>query len=203
MFLLGLGCLFPRGTKSWRDYSFAIRGNLAALEAPSGCNGHAAPVNRPRQPAIRLAGKRARTMKRRSLPSRRNRLVSGAVTDHLDPCERFVADGNTRLATALLAHKWDPVLLAGLSDGPRRRADLLAAVGGASDKSLTESLRRLTASGLVTPAADATARHVRYELTALGTSFVNGPLRALGRWAVEHGDEVVAAQERQPAHARR
>lgn len=126
------------------------------------------------------------------------------MTDNLKPCERFVADCNTRLATDLLAHKWDPVLLAGLSDGPRRRADLLAAVGEVSDKSLTESLRRLTASGLVTPtAADATSRHVRYELTALGASFVEGPLRALGLWAVDHGHEVVAAQERQLAHARR
>jgi DNA-binding HxlR family transcriptional regulator len=125
------------------------------------------------------------------------------VTDELRPCERFVADCNTRLATDLLAHRWDPVLLAGLREGPRRRADLLAAVGDVSDKSLTESLRRLTASGLVTPTADATSRHVRYELTPLGASFVEGPLRALGLWAVEHGHEVVAAQERQPAHARR
>lgn len=119
------------------------------------------------------------------------------MSTRIEPCEQYIADCNTRLATDLLSHRWDAVVLAGLSDGPRRRAQLLVAVGAASDKSLTESLRRLTASGLVAPVAGATSRHVRYGLTALGASFVHGPLRALGLWAVKHGHEVLAAQERQ------
>lgn len=52
---------------------------------------------------------------------------------------------------------------------------------------LTEAVRRLERDGLV--------RRVdgRYTLTALGKSFL-GPIEAFGRWADEHGDEVVKAQ---------
>lgn len=111
-----------------------------------------------------------------------------------DLCEGFVADCRIRLATDLLRHKWDPVVLSGLRLGGRRRAELLAAIGDASDKALTESLRRLTTSGLVATAPDATPRHVTYALTPLGATLVDGPMLALGRWAIEHGDGVAAAQ---------
>jgi DNA-binding HxlR family transcriptional regulator len=37
---------------------------------------------------------------------------------------------------------------------------------------------------------------VEYALTDLGRSFVDGPMRALGAWVIEHGDELFAAQER-------
>lgn len=52
---------------------------------------------------------------------------------------------------------------------------------------LTEAVRRLERDGLV--------RRVdgRYTLTALGESFL-GPIEAFGRWADNHGDEVVKAQ---------
>jgi DNA-binding HxlR family transcriptional regulator len=114
-----------------------------------------------------------------------------------DPCERFLADCRTRAATDLLTHKWDPVVLSGLRVGPRRRAELLAAMGGASDKVLTESLRRLTAGGLVAAQPGGSARHVTYGLTELGTSFVDGPLIALGRWAEQRGHELTVAPSRE------
>jgi DNA-binding HxlR family transcriptional regulator len=112
-------------------------------------------------------------------------------------CTDFVADCRVRLASDLLAHTWDPVILLALKDGPRRRADLRSWIGGISDKALTESLRRLLASGLV----DRTRRRsapprVDYALTPLGVTFVDGPLMALGKWAHEHGDDVVDALER-------
>jgi DNA-binding HxlR family transcriptional regulator len=115
----------------------------------------------------------------------------------MDHCEVWLADCGLRAATDLFAHTWDPVVLAGLRTGPRRRGDLLAAVGGLSDKVLTETLRRLVAAGLVErrryPAAPP---RVEYGLSPLGTSLVDGPLRALGRWVLEHGDDLLAAQER-------
>ncbi|MFF5042397.1 MULTISPECIES: hypothetical protein [Streptomyces] len=37
---------------------------------------------------------------------------------------------------------------------------------------------------------------VEYALTALGRSLVEGPMAALGRWALEHGDELLEARER-------
>jgi DNA-binding HxlR family transcriptional regulator len=112
----------------------------------------------------------------------------------VDDCYDFAADCRVRLAAELLAHTWDPVVLVALRPGPLRRRDLLAAVGGASDKLLTEALGRLTGSGLVHRAEGSTPRRAVYALTALGESFVHGPLAALGRWALEHSDEVLDAR---------
>jgi DNA-binding HxlR family transcriptional regulator len=112
-------------------------------------------------------------------------------------CEELVADCRLRAATDLLAHTWDPVVLAALRPGPRRRRELRAAIGGMSDKVLTDALRRLCAHGLVARRAFAQAPpRVDYALTPLGQSLVDGPMRALGSWALEHGDELLDALER-------
>jgi len=73
-----------------------------------------------------------------------------------DTCEDLVADCRLRAATDLFAHTWDPVVLAALGSGPRRRRELRAAIGGISDKVLTETLRRLIGHGLI-------ARHAHAE----------------------------------------
>lgn len=120
-----------------------------------------------------------------------------STTDRRGHCEEFLADCRLRAATELFARTWDPVVLAGLRAGPRRRSDLLVSVGGLSDKVLTETLRRLLANGLVErhshPAAPP---RVEYRLSPLGASLVDGPMRELGRWILEHGDDLLAAQER-------
>jgi len=100
-------------------------------------------------------------------------------------CYDFVSDCRVRAATDLIAHTWDPVVLTALRAGPARRAALIPAIGGLSDKTLSQSLARLSAAGLVARTAASTSRNVGYALTALGRSFVDGPLAALGRWAVE------------------
>ncbi|MFJ4623433.1 winged helix-turn-helix transcriptional regulator [Streptomyces sp. NPDC088812] len=118
------------------------------------------------------------------------------MTDHDAHCYESVADCRLRAATDLFAHTWDPVVLAALRPGPRRRRALHVAIGGISDKVLTDSLHRLLASGLIErhPRAEAPPR-VDYALTDLGQSLVEGPMMALGRWAIEHGDELLEAQE--------
>ncbi|GGK72020.1 HxlR family transcriptional regulator [Sphaerisporangium melleum] len=111
-------------------------------------------------------------------------------------CHELVADCRLRAATDLFAHTWDPVVLAALRPGPRRRRDLRSFIGGISDKALTEAVHRLLANGLVTRHAYAEAPpRVEYTLTALGRSLVDGPMRALGRWIADHGDELLDAQE--------
>lgn len=101
-----------------------------------------------------------------------------------------------RSLTDLFTHIWDPVLLAALRAGPRRRRELRVAIGGISDKVLTDTLRRLPTCGLVDRQAHAEAPpRVEYSLTSLGQSLVEGPMMALGRWAIEHGDELLEAQE--------
>jgi DNA-binding HxlR family transcriptional regulator len=120
----------------------------------------------------------------------------GCVPEATSHCDELLADCRLRAATDLLAHTWDPVVLAGLRPGPRRRRDLLTAIGGVSDKALTETLRRLLANGLIArhprPAAPP---HVEYALTPLGTTLVDGPMRALAAWTLTHGDALLAAQE--------
>ena len=111
-------------------------------------------------------------------------------------CYELVADCRLRAAADLFTHTWDPVVLAALRPGPRRRRELRAAIGGISDKVLTDSVHRLLARGLIERHAHAEAPpRVDYALTRLGRSPVEGPMAALGRWAIEHGDALLAAEE--------
>lgn len=116
------------------------------------------------------------------------------MTEH--DCYDLVADCRVRAATDLFAHTWNPVVLAALRPGPRRRADLRALIGGISDKVLTDTLHRLLANGLIERRSYAGAPpRVDYGLTELGQSLVDGPMAALGRWVTEHGDALLAAQD--------
>ncbi|MGW4365630.1 winged helix-turn-helix transcriptional regulator [Nocardia takedensis] len=109
----------------------------------------------------------------------------------------LVADCRLRAATDLFAHTWDPVVLAALRAGPRRRHALRAGIGGVSDKALTEALRRLLDRGLIDRRRYAQAPpRVEYGLTDLGRSLVDGPMTVLARWIQDHGDDLLAAEER-------
>lgn len=117
------------------------------------------------------------------------------MTDR-NECHGLVADCRLRAATDLFAHAWDPVVLTALRFGPQRRGALHASIGGVSEKVLTESLRRLLATGLVARRAYGGApRRVEYQLTELGSSLVHGPMNALGAWIEEYGDDLLEAQE--------
>jgi DNA-binding HxlR family transcriptional regulator len=109
-------------------------------------------------------------------------------------CYDLVSDCRIRMVTDLLSHNWDPVVLVALRQGSKRRRDLLTAIGDVSDKSLTEALTRLMNSGLVTRTDESTTRSVEYALTPLGLSLVHGPIAAIGQWALDHGNELAAAQ---------
>lgn len=102
-------------------------------------------------------------------------------------CETFVSDCHVRAAVELINHAWDPLVLSALRMGPTRRSVLLDRLAGASDKVLTESLRRLTSRGLIAKAPRDSGRDaVVYELTPLGASFAGGPLAYLAEWAAEN-----------------
>ncbi|MGV9642173.1 winged helix-turn-helix transcriptional regulator [Streptomyces sp. NPDC003514] len=119
------------------------------------------------------------------------------MTEQDAHCQEFVADCRVRAATDLFTHTWDPVVLAALGEGRRRRHALRTAIGGISDKALTEALHRLLATGLIERRAHPEVPpRVEYALTALGRSLVEGPMAALGRWALEHGEELLEARER-------
>lgn len=96
-------------------------------------------------------------------------------------CAPFAADCHVRAAADLISHSWDCVVLTALRDGPPRRSVLIARIGGASDKVITESLQRLILCGLVSKSAAGSVRV--YALTDLGASFAAGPLLHLAEWA--------------------
>ncbi|MFG1791312.1 winged helix-turn-helix transcriptional regulator [Nocardia sp. NPDC049149] len=117
--------------------------------------------------------------------------------------QELAADCRVRAGIDLFAHTWDPVVLAALRDGALRRRQLRVSIGGVSDKALTEALRRLLGNGLVERRSYAQVPpRVEYELTGLGQSLVDGPMKALGAWVLEHGDELLAAQRDIPQELR-
>ncbi|MGW6271107.1 winged helix-turn-helix transcriptional regulator [Streptomyces sp. NPDC055060] len=107
----------------------------------------------------------------------------------------FLADCRARLAFDLLSNTWNAVVLWALRDGPRRPVELRGQIGGISSKVLTETLRRLQFNGLVErqERPEGPAR-VEYRLTPVGRTLL-APIDAIGAWAFEHGDAVMAAQE--------
>lgn len=117
--------------------------------------------------------------------------------------QNFLADCRARLAFDLLANTWNAVVIWALREGPARPGQLRERIGGISPKVLTETLRRLQFNGLVERRAYMGAPpRVEYELTRLGQGLL-APIEAFGAWAFEHGDEVMAAQEREDATSHR
>jgi DNA-binding HxlR family transcriptional regulator len=108
----------------------------------------------------------------------------------------YLADCRTRLAFDLMANTWNSVVLWALRHGPMRPVDLRGKIGGIRPKVLTETLRKLEFNGMVTrqELREAPPR-VDYALTDLGRSLL-APIEAFGQWAHDHGDEVLAAQDR-------
>jgi DNA-binding HxlR family transcriptional regulator len=109
--------------------------------------------------------------------------------------DTFLADCQARVAFDLIANTWNAVVVWALRDGPRRPGELRGRIGGISPKVLTETLRRLERNGLAARRAHREAPpRVEYELTDLGRTLLT-PIEAFGRWAYEHADEVLDAQE--------
>lgn len=108
----------------------------------------------------------------------------------------FAADCRARLAFEVVANRWDSVVVYVLGEqGPMRPRTMLSRIGGISPKALNDALRRLEYNGLVERRRFAEAPpRVDYALTEAGTALL-GPIRALGAWAADHADAVLAAQE--------
>lgn len=107
----------------------------------------------------------------------------------------------SRTSLARIANKWTAMVVIALSSGRMRFRDLRTTVDGISAKVLTDTLRDLERDGLVTRHVYAEVPpRVEYELTALGRT-LHMPLEALGRWAEEHIEQVLAAREQYDARS--
>jgi DNA-binding HxlR family transcriptional regulator len=105
--------------------------------------------------------------------------------------------GHEVLAT--LSDKWVTLVVSALADGPLRHSEVACIVAGASQKMLTQTLRKLERDGLVERSVTASVPpRVDYELTRLGHDLL--PLqRAIKTWAESHIEAVHAARARYDA----
>ncbi|WP_280427492.1 winged helix-turn-helix transcriptional regulator [Nocardia brasiliensis] len=105
----------------------------------------------------------------------------------------FESDCPARMGVDVFGNSWLPVVVYMLRDGPMRPGDLRAAIGGISQKMLTQTLRRMERMTLVARHRYAEAPpRVEYELTAAGRDLLT-PIYALGDWVDKHGHAVNAA----------
>ncbi|WP_108125274.1 winged helix-turn-helix transcriptional regulator [Saccharospirillum mangrovi] len=117
------------------------------------------------------------------------------------PC--FSIDCPNRALFAEIADKWSMMILTVLEEQPRRFNDIKRLLEGISQKSLTQTLRRLERNGIVTrEVISSSPVAVQYELTEMGRSLLQ-PYKALYRWTIEKMPEVNEARDafdqRQPA----
>ncbi|MFB7721960.1 MULTISPECIES: winged helix-turn-helix transcriptional regulator [unclassified Nocardia] len=105
----------------------------------------------------------------------------------------YESDCPARLAVDIFGNSWLTVIVYTLREGPLRPIELQRAIGGISQKMLTQTLRRMERMGLLERRRYAEAPpRVEYELTAAGIDLLT-PILALGVWADRHGDAVRVA----------
>jgi DNA-binding HxlR family transcriptional regulator len=115
----------------------------------------------------------------------------------------FPADCPNRVLLEELADKWAILAVAALSRGPMRFNQLKRAMEPVTQKSLTQTLRRLERSGMISRTVlDTSPVAVEYAITPLGRTLA-GPFSALYRWAVAYQDQVEEAQRRFDARRKR
>lgn len=116
----------------------------------------------------------------------------GPVPGDVDPAiEALVED-----VIGKVADKWTMLILEALQEnGTLRFTQLGRAVGGISQKMLTQTVRDMEADGLVKRTVHPVIPpHVDYTLTALGES-LSQAFCGVWIWAEKHHDEVMRARE--------
>lgn len=107
----------------------------------------------------------------------------------------------SRLVLERIADKWTALVIQILAGGTMRYAELQRAIGGISQKMLTQTLRSLERDGLVQRTVHPVVPpKVEYSLTRLGRTLID-PLQALCRWSEKHLAELQANRSRATARA--
>ncbi|HEX7885271.1 MAG TPA: helix-turn-helix domain-containing protein [Phenylobacterium sp.] len=109
--------------------------------------------------------------------------------------DHFASDCPSRSVFDQISDKWSMMALSVLLSGPLRFNAIKRGLEGVSQKALTQCLRRLERSGLV-------SRHVipvspvgvEYGITPLGRT-LQEPLMAMHVWTLTHGAAVEQAQQ--------
>jgi DNA-binding HxlR family transcriptional regulator len=98
----------------------------------------------------------------------------------------------SRLVLDRIADKWTALIIQILAHGTMRYGALHRAIGGISEKMLTQTLRSLERDGLVQRKVHPVVPpKVEYSLTRLGRTLIE-PLHTLCRWSEKHLAELEA-----------
>lgn len=121
---------------------------------------------------------------------------SPAVAPLPDACRYATFDAScpARVLFDQIADKWSMMILTVLDQGPQRFNTIRRRIEGVSQKSLTQTLRKLERNGLIQRRVVATSPvAVEYRLSDLGWTLLP-PFRALYHWTKVHMPEVEAAR---------
>jgi DNA-binding HxlR family transcriptional regulator len=93
-----------------------------------------------------------------------------------------------------LTNRWGTLVMVALADKPHRFAELRRAVGGISERMLSQTLKDLEGDGMVLRTAhDVVPPHVEYELTSLGQQAAQH-LLPLVRWIETNLPHILLAK---------
>ena len=107
----------------------------------------------------------------------------------------------SRLVLDRIADKWTALIIQILARDTMRYAELQRAIGGISQKMLTQTLRSLERDGLVHRTVHPVVPpKVEYSLTRLGRTLIE-PLHGLCRWSEKHLAELQSNRHRAEAKA--
>ncbi len=102
----------------------------------------------------------------------------------------------SRVVLARIADKWTALIIYILANGTCRYATLQRAIGGISQKMLTQTLRSLERDGLVLRKVHPVVPpKVEYSLTPLGRTLIE-PLKAICTWSEKHLPQLQANRSR-------
>jgi DNA-binding HxlR family transcriptional regulator len=117
-----------------------------------------------------------------------------ALMDRLQRANVMAADCPSRVVLQHLTSRWGTLVMVALATGPHRFAGLRRAVGGVSERMLSQTLKDLETDGFVLRTAHAVVPpRVDYELTRLGQAAA-GHVVALATWIEGSLPEILAGQ---------
>ena len=126
------------------------------------------------------------------LRSAGDRIKKGPMAKTAAPPSVLEPQCPSRLVLDRIADKWTALVIQILASGTMRYAELQRAIGGISQKMLTQTLRSLERDGLVQRTVHPVVPpKVEYSLTRLGRTLIE-PLHALCRWSEKHLAELQA-----------
>jgi DNA-binding HxlR family transcriptional regulator len=100
-----------------------------------------------------------------------------------------------RLTLDQIASKWSVLVITTLCEEPQRFNAMKRKLNGVTQKSLTETLRKLESNGLITRRViPVSPVAVEYSITLLGKT-LQEPFNTLCSWALRHQADVEAARK--------